>query len=144
MTALLQEKKRIMTKTKNVRSRWKDLPENVKKVSALISAIVVICTTLGSVLSWFEGKITGHIDKRLSSVETTINDIRQDTVRLQLDNLINNDSENIESILTVARQYFIEMKGDWYMTEKFKRWGREHNVDLSDFAFTHSPATAQN
>lgn len=129
-----------MTKTKNVRSRWKDLPENVKKVSALISAVVVICTTLGSVLSWFESKVTEHIDNRLDYVETTVKDIREDTVRLQLDNLINNDADNVESILTVARTYFIEMKGDWYMTEKFKRWGREHNVDLSDFSFTHSPA----
>lgn len=130
-----------MTKTKNVRSRWKDLPENVKKVSALISALVVICTTLGSVLSWFESKVTEHIDNRLNYVETTVKDIREDTVRLQLDSLINNDADNVESILTVARTYFIEMKGDWYMTEKFKRWGREHNVDLSDFSFTMSPAS---
>ncbi len=134
----------MASKTKNVRSRWKDIPENVKKVSAFISAIIVIVTACGSVLSWFEGKVTEHIDKRVSSMESTVNDIRQDTVRLQLDNLINNDSENIESILTVARQYFIEMKGDWYMTEKFKTWGREHNVDLSDFSFTHSPASVQN
>lgn len=84
--------------------------------------------------------MTEHLDKRLSSVETTVNEIRQDTVRLQLDNLINNDSENIESILTVAHKYFIDMKGDWYMTEKFKKWGAEHNVDLSDFAFSHTTA----
>ena len=130
-----------MTKTKNVRSRWKDLPESVKKISALISALVVICTTLGSVLSWFETKVTEHIDSRLDYVETTVKDIREDTVRLQLDNLINNDADNVESILTVARTYFIEMKGEWYMTEKFKRWGREHNVDLSDFTFTSNPAS---
>lgn len=145
MTALYQEKKKEMTsKTKSVRSRWKDIPENVKKVSAFISAIIVIVTACGSVLSWFEAKVTEHIDKRLSSMELTVNEIREDTVRLQLDNLINNDSENVESILTVAHKYFIEMKGDWYMTEKFKRWGREHNVDLSDFSFTHSPAVVQN
>lgn len=130
-----------MTKSKNVRSRWKDLPESVKKISALISALVAICTTLGSVLSWFETKVTDYLDQRLSPVESTVKDIREDTVRLQLDNLINNDADNVESILTVARTYFIEMKGDWYMTEKFKRWGREHNVDLSDFSFTHSPAS---
>lgn len=72
----------------------------------------------------------------MSTLESKVNDIREDTIRIQLDNLINNDSENVESILTIARTYFIDMKGDWYMTEKFKRWGREHNVDLSDFAFT--------
>ena len=87
-------------------------------------------------MAWFESKMTEHLDKRIDTLESTVNDIRQDTVRLQLDNLINRDSNNIESILTVAKVYFIDMKGDWYMTEKFKRWGREHDVDLSDFNFT--------
>lgn len=80
--------------------------------------------------------MTEHLDARISSVESTVNEIRQDTIRLQLDNLINNDSNNIESILTVAKLYFIDMKGDWYMTEKFKKWGKEHDVDLTDFKFT--------
>ena len=80
--------------------------------------------------------MTEHLDKRISVLEETVDAIHEDTVRLQLDNLINNDSNNIESILNVAKLYFIDMKGDWYMTEKFKRWGREHDVDLSDFKFT--------
>ena len=125
-----------MTTQKKKKKSWKDVPELVKKISALISAVVVIFTTLGSCLSWFENKITQHLDERMSTLESKVNDIREDTIRIQLDNLINNDSENVESILTIARTYFIDMKGDWYMTEKFKRWGREHNVDLSDFVFT--------
>ena len=80
--------------------------------------------------------MTEHLDERIASVEDTLNSIRQDTTRLQLDNLINNDSDNIESILKVAKVYFIDMHGDWYMTEKFKKWGKDHDVDLSDFNFT--------
>lgn len=80
--------------------------------------------------------MTEHLDERIASVENTLNDIRQDTTRLQLDNLINNDSDNIESILKVAKVYFMDMNGDWYMTEKFKKWGKDHDVDLSDFNFT--------
>lgn len=128
-----------MTKAK--RSRFDKIPETVKKVSAFISAVVVIFTTCGSVVAWVQGKLSEQLDARFSSIETTVNDIRQDTVRLQLDNLINNDSDNVESILTVAKVYFIDMKGDWYMTEKFKKWGREHDVDLSDFNFTHATAS---
>ncbi|MBP5722601.1 MAG: hypothetical protein J6X18_03360 [Bacteroidales bacterium] len=115
--------------------KLKDIPEKVKKISAFISAIIVIITACGSLLNWFEAKMTEHLDARISSVENTVNEIRQDTIRLQLDSLINNDSENIESILNVAKVYFIDMNGDWYMTEKFKRWGREHDVDLTDFHF---------
>lgn len=123
------------------RSRFDKIPEAVKKVSAFMSAVVVIFTTCGSAVAWVQGKLSEQLDARFSSIETTVNDIRQDTVRLQLDNLINNDSDNVESILTVAKVYFIDMKGDWYMTEKFKKWGREHDVDLSDFNFTHATAS---
>lgn len=119
-----------------MKNKIKNLPENVKKISAFISALIVIFTACGSLLNWFEMKMTEHLDARISSVETTINDIREDTIRLQLDNLINNDADNIESILKVAKVYFIDMNGDWYMTEKFKKWGKDHDVDLSDFNFT--------
>lgn len=127
--------------TKSKRSRWQDIPEKVKKVSAFISAVVVIITTCGSAVVWVESKLTEHLDSKFETLEQTVNDIRQDTVRLQLDNLINNDSDNIESILNVAKVYFIDMKGDWYMTEKFKKWGKEHDVDLSDFNFTFATAS---
>ena len=131
MTTLVQDKMKMKMKNK-----IKNLPDNVKKISAFISALIVIFTACGSLLNWFETKMTEHLDARISSVENIVSDIRQDTVRLQLDNLINNDPSNIESILTVAKVYFIDMKGDWYMTEKFKKWGKEHDVDLSDFKFT--------
>lgn len=131
MTTLVQDKMKMKMKNK-----IKNLPDNVKKISAFISALIVIFTACGSLLNWFETKMTEHLDARISSVEDIVSDIRQDTVRLQLDNLINNDADNIESILTVAKVYFIDMKGDWYMTEKFKKWGKEHDVDLSDFKFT--------
>lgn len=126
-------KRKVATSHK---SYWKSLPKRVQTASAVLASIVAICTTVGAVLTWFESKMTEHLDKRIDTLESTVNDIRQDTVRLQLDNLINGDSNNIESILTIAKVYFIDMKGDWYMTEKFKRWGREHDVDLSDFNFT--------
>jgi hypothetical protein len=121
---------------------WKNVPKRIQTASAVLASIIAICTTIGSILAWFEGKMTEHLDTRIDTLESTVNDIRQDTVRLQLDNLINSDSDNIESILNVAKVYFIDMQGDWYMTEKFKRWGREHDVDLSDFNFTsHSSAS---
>lgn len=119
--------------------KFKDIPEKVKKISAFVSALIVLITACGSLLNWFETKMTEHLDDRISSIETTVNEIREDTIRLQLDNLINNDANNTSSILSVAKVYFIDMKGDWYMTEKFKKWGKEHDVDLSDFYFTNHP-----
>lgn len=128
---------------KNTKQKPKSIVERIKSFSALISAVVVIITTCGTILAWFESKMTEKIDKRLYNIETVMDDVRQDTVRLQLLQLMESDPENKESILTVAHQYFIEMKGDWYMTEKFKKWGEEHDVDLSDFTFSHATTPLQ-
>lgn len=123
---------------------WKSVPKRIQTASAVLASIIAICTTVGSVLAWFEGKMTEHLDNRIDTLESTVNNIRLDTVRLQLDGLMAHDSNNIESILSVARVYFIEMNGDWYMTEKFKKWGREHDVDLSDFNFTSHSVSSHN
>lgn len=131
-------------KSKKDKLGWSSVPKGVKEISAILSALVVIFTTVGSILSWFENKMTEHIDKRIDNLETTVKDIKLDTVRLQLDGLIAHDSNNVASILSVAKVYFLDMNGDWYMTEKFKMWGREHDVDLSDFNFTSHSTTAHN
>lgn len=123
---------------------WKSVPKRIQTASAVLASIIAICTTVGSVLAWFESKMTEHLDNRIDTLESTVNNIRLDTVRLQLDGLMAHDSNNIESILSVARVYFIEMNGDWYMTEKFKKWGREHDVDLSDFNFTSHSVSSHN
>lgn len=126
------------------KSYWKSLPKHVQTASAVLASIVAICTTIGGVLSWFEAQMTEHLDKRIDSLESAVKDVRLDTVRLQLDGLMAHDSNNIESILSVAKVYFIDMQGDWYMTEKFKKWGKEHDVDLSDFNFTSHSTSSHN
>lgn len=134
----------MATKSKASKGFWKSVPKRIQTASAVLASIVAICTTIGGVLSWFEAQMTAHLDNRIDTLESVINDIRLDTVRLQLDGLIAHDSNNVESILSVAKVYFIDMKGDWYMTEKFKKWGREHDVDLSDFNFQSHSITSHN
>lgn len=134
----------MATKSKASKGIWESVPKRIQTASAVLASIVAICTTVGGVLSWFEAKMTEHIDTRIDTLEDTVKDIRLDTVRLQLDGLMAHDSDNVESILSVAKVYFLDMNGDWYMTEKFKRWGREHDVDLSDFNFTSHSVPSHN
>ena len=124
------------TKSRKNNLGFDTVPKRIKEVSAVLSALIVIFTTVGSLMTWFQNNITAHIDNRIDTLESTVKDVHLDTVRLQLDGLIAHDPNNVESILSVAKVYFLDMNGDWYMTEKFKRWGREHDVDLTDFNFT--------
>lgn len=55
-------------------------------------------------------------------------DIRKDTLRIQLSQYMKDQPDNIDTILKIAEEYFVKMKGDWYMTSEFNKWARNHNI----------------
>jgi hypothetical protein len=46
---------------------------------------------------------------------------RQDTIRIQLLMIMEHQPDNIDTIVKLAEKYFIELKGDWYMTNEFNK-----------------------
>lgn len=86
------------------------------------------------------------IDKRLRDEETahlleqkTLSKISQDledndlrTLRLDLLHAIETDPENIVVILEMAQKYFVEMKGNCYMSKVFQGWANDHNVSVAN------------
>lgn len=55
-------------------------------------------------------------------------DIRKDTLRIQLSQYIKDQPNNIDTILKIAEEYFVKMKGDWYMTSEFQKWAKAHDI----------------
>lgn len=53
---------------------------------------------------------------------------RRDTVRIQLFMIMHNNPDNIDTILKMAEMYFVDLKGDWYMTNEFNKWAKHHDV----------------
>lgn len=68
--------------------------------------------------------LTENINKVLKVSKET----RKDTVRIQLIMIMEHQPDNIDTILKLAELYFIELKGDWYMTTVFNKWAKEHDV----------------
>lgn len=68
--------------------------------------------------------INQNIDKLLKVSEET----RRDTVRIQLLMVLEHQSDNIDTILKMAELYFVDLKGDWYMTNEFIKWAKKHDV----------------
>lgn len=58
-----------------------------------------------------------------------VDSLEQDTTRLQLLNLIQNDGNNKDAILTLGHHYFQDLKGNMYMTELYTEWARKHEID---------------
>lgn len=111
--------------------------ERVKLISGIITAVATIAGALGACYGFIKTELTSEVTSRLDALTEDMATIRQDTVRLQLLEMINGDPENVEGVLTIARTYFDELGGDWYMTAKFKAWAEPRGIDISAFHFKH-------
>lgn len=116
------------------RTRWlSSIPTHIKAVAGVISACGVIASGMVAFSDCIKGIIVSEVSDRLDALNYELKDIKQDTVRLQLITMIENDPQNVESILKIAKKYFLELKGDWYATSIFQNWANEHNIDISAF-----------
>lgn len=71
-------------------------------------------------------KLDTTMDKVLAVTEET----RKDTVRIQLLMILSHQPENTDTILKLAEKYFIDLDGDWYMTNVFGKWAKEHDITI--------------
>ena len=116
--------------------------ERLRKVALIFTSIATICAALGGFGAWMVSAITEHTEQQitelrqeLSSVESEVKDVQLAETRLQLLVALNTTPDDEKTILDIARVYFIELKGDWYMTPKFTKWAKEHNIDITAFKF---------
>lgn len=63
-------------------------------------------------------------------------DIRRDTLRIQLSNYIKDQPENIDTIIKIAEEYFVHLKGDWYATSEFRKWAKAHDIEVPQLITT--------
>lgn len=68
--------------------------------------------------------LTNNIDKILA----VTNETRKDTVRIQLLMVLSHQPDNVDTIFKLAEAYFVGLQGDWYMTNEFVKWAKNHNV----------------
>ena len=70
------------------------------------------------------------IKKELKSIKAGQDTINTKVTRMELMNLIKEDSNNIDSILQVAEYYFIELDGNAYAHSMFEKWAKAHGVAI--------------
>lgn len=118
--------------------------ERLRKVALIFTSITTIFVALGGFGTWMVSAITEHTEQQitelrreLTSVKTDVKDVQLAETRLQLLMALNTTPDDEKTILDIARVYFIELKGDWYMTPKFIKWAKEHNIDITAFKFAN-------
>ena len=122
---------------------------NVFSVDAVNTTIATTATTIVAlVIIWLIYKseenahkeLQEHIEKSnilqeelkdcMDTNKTLMFDIRKDTVRIQLNQYMKDQPDNIDTILKLAETYFVDLSGDWYMTSEFNKWAKAHDIEV--------------
>lgn len=116
--------------TKKVKDDKKPISENIKSLAAVISALTVICTAATGCAAFVANKISVDIDTKIQPLATKIDAIEMDTTRIQLIDMIREEPDNEDSILKLAKHYFVDLSGDWYATALFNDWCAERDIHV--------------
>lgn len=114
---------------------FKKVGDNLTKIAAIISAILVITGAITGCVSWVSSQFTNAVSSQIDEFrqEVTASDKSQNQAitRLELVSLIKNDPTNVVAIEKMARYYFVELDGDQYMTAMYSDWAREYGGDMT-------------
>lgn len=104
----------------------------IKEFADILTAVGIIGAALVGVGTWCTHQINASTNEKLDSISDQMQGLKLDTTRGQLLTLMKNYPDNKEEIMKVARYYFKELNGDWYMTGLFIKWGNENGIDVTD------------
>lgn len=84
-----------------------------------------------------ESKIlVSELKECLAENQRTLAEIRKDTLRIQLSQYMKDQPNNIDTIIKIAEEYFVNLKGDWYMTSEFRKWAKAHDIEVPSIITT--------
>lgn len=107
-----------------------NLPEKIKYIASVVSAIVLLGGTIAGFSGFISQKIVDKIDQKIDPIAQDVSNIKLDTTRLQLLHMIHNQPENESEILKLAKYYFTELGGDWYVTDIFNTYCMDRNIHV--------------
>lgn len=119
---------------KKKENQFGKISENLKKISAVISAIGVIVGAFVGVGGWIVNQVNAESNEQIQALEARLDEAHKESqlgiTRLELQGLINNTPENRTEIEKLARYYFLELDGDTYMTSMYSKWATEYGGNI--------------
>ncbi len=113
-------------------------------MSEIFKAIVIAVIGSAAVFGFIQFLISRHDNKndKFKEIKDDLEDLRgemkksiKDSVRLQLLVLLIMQPEDEKEILEVAHHYFIDLKGNWYMTPLFYKWCCKNSMKPEWFSY---------
>lgn len=128
--------------TKSIAVKWDNTDKWVKRILGAIATIGTIAGIITGITSWVTTQLDAHLDAKLEAITVQIEaldeksdaadlELKLSSTRNELTTLISHSPENVIQIEMVARYYFIDLGGDWYMSGIYSKWAKEYGGDLS-------------
>ena len=121
---------------KTEKFRIKNWPQKVKDAAAFISAVIVIGGALIGAGKWLLAEINASTNARIDALEEKIDENAEAdelaTTRLELMVLMEHDPDNTIEIEKLARHYFLDLKGNSYLTSVFSKWCAAHGLNCAE------------
>lgn len=117
------------------KSLYDKTDKKIQKWSKTVGALIVLIGAVASVSTWVSNQFQNVIATQIAGLRAEVQALDKRTdkqiTRLELANLIHNQPNNNTEIEKVARYYFVNLDGDWYMTGLYSNWAKEYNGDVS-------------
>ena len=91
------------------------------------SALAALISGIFNLVISRKGKLT-EIEKELKELDARAQTAEKDELRTQLLLLFSDYPTETREILTLAKHYFNDLKGDWYLTTLFCKWLEDNNI----------------
>lgn len=108
----------------------KSVISRIKDIADIITAVGVVGAAAVGIGTWCVTRINAETNAKIDEVSNKIDSIELNSTRNQLLTLISDYPDNEDEILKVAKYYFKDLKGDWYMTTLFTKWAEGRGLDV--------------
>lgn len=88
----------------------------------MAESILIAVLGGGNLLLFIKFLIERHDKKKEQDISGTLRKLEKDGLRTQLLLMILMRPQEKKEILTLAQHYFVDLRGNWYMTDVFNNW----------------------
>lgn len=124
-----------MAKKQKISTRFEHFRKHLDAIAAVAVAIGTIGGALVAAGNWIISEVSAQSNQRIDQLQSEVNDHQREqqlsTTRMELMMLLEHDPDNIVEIEMLAKKYFIDLQGDFYMTNLYSSWAKAHGGDTS-------------
>ena len=123
--------KAMIRTAQKIVNKWDSLNAKTQRIVTTITSAGIIIGAFFGCSNYIVNQLDQHIQDQMSDVKEDVAEIKLSSTRNELLLMIEHNPNNVIEIERLAKAYFVDMKGDFYMTGLYSDWAKKHGGDTS-------------